>query len=233
MILPTSSPKRLRSVSEKRLVLYGVAAGAALAAGVSPAEADLITLDLTSLATTARTSPSGPGSLYFQVNAATPALAVATHPFSTANFRLYRTQTKLGSGAHINGVLPNNSIAVGGPSNKAARFSGSNSVGSANNFAPQALIGSTFIKKSFGNFQPGDTGYLGLKFTIGPDLFFGWANITVNSNYTVTLNTLGYEDSGRPAHVPLSVPDQGSSILLLAIGAAGIAAFRGLQRKAA
>lgn len=218
--------------------LYGLAVGASLAAGMPSADANLITLDLTSLAAGTRTTPVGAGFLYFQVNAATPGSAVGFGSFSTANFRMSNTQGKLGAGAHINGVLPNNSIAVSGPSpsNKAARFTGSNSVGPANNFAHSADIGFSFLGLPFGNFGAGDTGYLGLKFTIGPNPIYGWANITVNSNFTVTLNTLGYEDSGRPAHVPVAataVPDQGSSMLLLAIGAAGLAAFRGLQRKAA
>ena len=234
MILPASSPKKLGFVSEKRLVLYGVAAGAALAAGASPAEADLITLDLTGLSSPTRTTP-GSGSLFFDVNATSAAAAVGFAPFAGADFELYRTQSKLGSGAFINGAQPNNSIAVGGTSNKAVNLTGSNFVGSANKFNPNAKIGAHFLPVpfGFGNFQPGDTGYLGLTFTIGPSVFYGWANITLNSNYAVTLNTLGYEDSGRPAHVPASVPDQGSSILLLVIGAAGIAAFRGLQRKPA
>lgn len=236
MILPASSPKKLRSVSEKRLVLYGVAAGAALAAGVSPAEAGLITLDLTGLLSPTRTTPVS-GSLFFDVNAASAAAAVGFAPFAGADFEVYNTQSKLKAGAFINGVLPNNSIAVGGSeSNKAARLTGSNSVGSANNFSPNAKIGEDFIPAPFpfGNFGPGDTGYLGLRFDIGGNTHYGWANITLNGNYTVALNTLGYESvAGASAHVPASVPEQGNSLVLLAIGAAGIAGFRAIQRKAA
>jgi hypothetical protein len=233
--VPLSSPKQLSSVPEKRLALYGVAVGAVLAAGISEADATLITLDLTSLSTVTRTTPVN-GFLYFQVNAATPATAVGFAAFSTANFRLSNYRSILQQRASINGVLPNNSIAVDPYFTRAARFTGSNSVGPANGFAHSASIGGTVLGKvSFGNFGPGDTGYLGLKFTIFSNPFYGWANITVHGDYTVTLNTLCYEDSGRPAHVPTAaaVPDQGSSILLLAMGAAGIAAFRGRQRKAA
>jgi hypothetical protein len=229
MILPASSPKKLRSVSEKRLVLYGVAAGAALAAGVCPAEAGLITLDLTGLSSATRTTPA-PGSLYFDVNAASAAAAVGFAPFTGADFVL-------------NNNAPFTSIAGLGGSNaivgfsfdlgpKAIPKSGSQFVGPTSPFSHSAKV-----TGPYGFFAPGSTGYLGLRFDIGSDTHYGWANITVNPDSTVALNTLGYEsDAGVSAHVPLSpaaVPEGGSSLALLALGAAGIAGFRALQRKAA
>jgi hypothetical protein len=229
MILPASSPKKLRFVSEKRLVLYGVAAGAALAAGVSPAEANLITLDLTPLSSPTRTTPVF-GSLYFDVNAASAAAAVGFAPFTGADFVL----TNNDPFASIAGLGGTNAVVAFsfdlGP--KAIPKSGSQFVGSTSPFSHSAKIAGPY-----GFFSPGDTGYLGLRFDIGSDTHYGWANITVGPNSVVSLNTLGYESiAGASAHVPLSpasVPEQGSSLALLALGAAGIAGFRALQRKAA
>src|SRR4051812_22285469 len=85
----STSPKQSRSLPEKRLALYGVAAGAALAAGASTAEANLITLDLTGLPTASR-STGGPGNdLFFDVNASSAAAAVSSANFAGADFRLF------------------------------------------------------------------------------------------------------------------------------------------------
>jgi hypothetical protein len=230
MTVPLSSPKKLSSIPERRLALYGVAAGAAIAAGVSHTDATPITLDLTSLSLSTRTTPAG-GSLFFDVNAASAAAAVGTTSFAGADFRISNNATFFNS-AGVSG-LGGNAIAAGSPSFIAARFNGSNSVGPGNAFNSSGKIDGPV----FGNFSPGNTGYLGLRFTItGSDTHYAWANISVNSGDTVTLNLLSYESlADTSIHVPTSaaVPDQGSSILLLTIGAAGIAAFRGRQRKTA
>jgi hypothetical protein len=229
MILPVSSPKTLRSISEKRLVLYGVAAGAALAAGVSPAEANLITLDLTGLSSSTRTTPFN-GELFFNVDAASAAAAVGSAGLPGADFVLNNSNNKLFNSAGVSG-LGGNAVAFAGIVS-AARFNGSNSIGPRNAFRSTGKIDGPV----FGNFSPGDTGYLGLRFTItGSDTHYGWANITVNSGDTVTLNLLSYESlADTSIHVPTSaVPDNGSSLALLAIGAAGLLAFRSRQRKTA
>lgn len=54
---------------------------------------------------------------------------------------------------------------------------------------------------------------------------YGWANITVNSNYTITLNAFGYNSSGDAIAAGTASPEP-ASIILLAMGAAGIAAWR-------
>jgi hypothetical protein len=232
-----SSSRKFGSISESRLALYGVAAGAALAAGVSQADANLITLDLTGLALSARTSTFS-SSLFFDVNATSAATAVGFANFVGADFRLNNFSNG-GPKADIANAGAGNQIAADtfGLFINAHRFAGGDSVGPANNFALSSnapKIAGNFLTVPGGEFAPGDTGYLGLRFTIGTETHYGWANISLNTDYTVELNTLGYEsDADTAARISAAVPDQGSSLALLAIGAAGIAALRSRQRKAA
>lgn len=224
-----SSSKTLESVPEKRLALYRIAAGAALVAAGSTAEANLITLDLTGQPIASRTTPLG-GSLFFDVNASSAAAAFATSSFAGADFQLTHPSVPY---AYINGNgIPGNAIAgfTAPAAFKASHLSQSNFVGPTNNFAPAAKIAPA------GAWSPNTTGFLGLQFVIGPNSYFGWADITTNSDASVTLNALGYEDvPNTPAHAEFAsaVPDQGSTLALLAIGAAGVVAFRRRQPKAA
>jgi hypothetical protein len=227
-----ASPVR-KSIPDKRFALYGVAAGAALAAGASTAQANLVTLDLTGLNTTDRSTTST-GDLYFDVNAATASAAVSTtSAFAGADFHIFTGgPIPFGSFASISGLTANNGIAGHNVEIfKASNLTSSHLVGPMDTFGHAAVIASN----EFAKFDPGDTGYLGLKFEIGSDIHYGWANITVGSdtNYpNVTLNALGYETNpDTPAHTeaPSSapgVPDQGSTLALMALGAAGLAAAR-------
>src|SRR3954447_2245507 len=192
MTASTFASRRL--VPDKRFALYGVAAGAALV-GASSADANLITLDLSGVNTTDRSTLSS-GSLWFDVNAATASAAVSTTgTFTGADFRIF-TGGGIGPGgdtrfASISGLTPSNGIAGGQLEGfKASNLSPSHSVGPMDTFQNQATITSKFT-----GFNPGQTGYLGLKFEIGTDIHYGWANITVgDADYpAVTLNALGYQ----------------------------------------
>ncbi len=76
----------------------------------------------------------------------------------------------------------------------------------------------------------GQTGHVGLRFDDpeSDDVFFGWANMTVNSATSITLNSYGYETEGLPSHTPIPEP---STLALLALGAAGVAAVRQRRKK--
>lgn len=209
---------------EQRLSLYGLAVGASLAAGAASAQANLITLDLTGLPVSSRSEfPSG--GISFDVNAASAAAAVNPSPgaadFALSNFSV------VGVGA--NGVQLNGS-------NKAARLTTSNFVGPAGNFGHAGSVQP--FNSDWGTKNAGPvTGFVGLKFQIGSDFHFGWAQITNNNSAnTITLDALGYESvAGIPAHVEpagAAVPDQGSTLALLAIGATGLLAFRRQQKAA-
>jgi hypothetical protein len=69
-------------------------------------------------------------------------------------------------------------------------------------------------------------GDLGLLQVCGAGSCYAWANITVNANYTITLNSFGYDSSGRAVTAGAAATPEPASIILLALGAAGIGAWR-------
>jgi hypothetical protein len=89
----------------------------------------------------------------------------------------------------------------------------------------------------FGHFNStgGDvSGYLGLEVLQAATPEYGWADIVVHPNFTVTLDSFALQTSGASlttGETGLAPTPEPASILLLALGAAGIAAYR-RKRKA-
>jgi hypothetical protein len=107
-------------------------------------------------------------------------------------------------------------------------------VGPGGNFAwasyPNFLATSS---GSYGEWNAFGRGYVGLRFQIGPNTHYGWAEISVNPNYTSTLHRWAYEDVPNTG---LSTPSGGAipepaSIVLMALGAAGLALYRKRRQK--
>jgi hypothetical protein len=85
----------------------------------------------------------------------------------------------------------------------------------------------------FGQWQDGETGYLGLRFDPpAPTVYYGWAEITMTSRQSITLDGYAYDNSGAPILAGdtgeqwnTGVPEP-STLVLFALGAAGVAALR-------
>ncbi|MBL8307486.1 MAG: PEP-CTERM sorting domain-containing protein [Rubrivivax sp.] len=79
---------------------------------------------------------------------------------------------------------------------------------------------------TFGNWGAGGQGFLGLTLrdptgNSSADIFYGFADITVNADFSITLNAFAYENV-RGAAITTAVPEPGAAALLLA-GLAGVA----------
>jgi hypothetical protein len=91
--------------------------------------------------------------------------------------------------------------------------------------AERPLPGSNISDSRFGNWQPDDTGFVGLVLaTTGSGGIFGWAEIHIGSNYDRTLIAWGYNAMPFATADTPALPEP-SSLVLLASGAAGLAAF--------
>lgn len=159
-------------------------------------------------------TPSGPGTNGFAIAAGKPGVASVLIGHGETPSHLHYA-AKLGGGAAINS-------SVFGFGTKARSA---------------ALLGGTLSSTLFGNWEPGDTGFIGLAVfasSLASVPNFGWAEFHLGSNYDPTLIAWGFNTTaGAPDFTP-NLPEP-SSLLLLASGAAGLAAYRRrrAQRRAA
>ena len=215
---------------EARLVSYG-SMSLALAAVAMPTGA--VAEGLTA-------SPGAP--IYFDpatgYSGTAPGRAAGSIDFeifvTSSNSRLFRDNLLI---SPDNAALPGNgnlfavtASSLGGGFSSAAKLTPGTTIGPLMNFSSifGSLAGNNTVPAAghWNSLSP-VTSDLGLAQTQGCQALqcYGWANITVNSDYTVTLNALGYDSSGDPVTAGEATPEP-ASVLLLAMGAAGIAAWR-------
>ncbi len=76
-----------------------------------------------------------------------------------------------------------------------------------------------------GAWQPDDQGFMGIRFDDNGNYHYGWVDMTMNPDGTVTVNRWALDDvAGTPVTTPGAVPEPGSGAMLalLALGAAGL-----------
>jgi hypothetical protein len=203
---------------EKRLLSYGLAAGALLAAGAKT-DAAVQTFDFSGSPPTTPTN----GHIYFSLQLGT---------FSTSStvgmtFDLRQLSNGTAFGATAFGIANGGMIA--GLAGSANRFGPNMPIGASRNFGTRGLLAGKASSFSSGNWTPGNgNAFLGLEFLDGSNqVHYGWAELRVNSDFTETLYRIGYETTANTTiNTPASIVPEPSELALFAAGAAGLALLR-------
>ncbi len=227
---------------EKRIASYGAMAIAAAVGGATPANAAIIVF------TGGNATTVSGGSVTF--NMVTGAVGTANAGMDFAlRFPLAPvnpSSTSAGAEALVTSP-PGMGFLVG--SGLPLKLAGAANIGPAGAFQGVGVLArrffaynptySTTTSAFIGNWQANGAalgqGYLGLKFFIGGNAHYGWADIRVNTDLSITLNRFAYEscadqsiNAGQTtggATCDSAVPEPHSAALL-AMGAAGLLAYR-------
>lgn len=228
----SSVPSAARPISiEKRLIGYGTMSVAIAAAFAPSASAGTVywPVDVT--------TPVG-GGIYFNVVTGSVTPEPGPHGFLTPGSSpgAFALSNEVGSSALLKAFALgsskglNNRFAVSssqnGANSSAARLALGKTIGPGLNFANFFSSLASNRETPAGHWNALGTGYLGLTFDIGPQTDYGWAEITVNSNYTITLDGMAYDSSGSSISAGAGEAPEPNSLLLMALGAAGLGAYR-------
>lgn len=231
------APSPLKS----RLATYGAAAAAA--AAVSPVGASIIFFDIPDVTTPA----TGARLIYFTPT--TGVVATSPQTVTTAYQFVIVGGTPV---VQLNGIRPNAGFGIS-PNSAVTLRSGSDltparltlggAIGAGGQFAgPSGTIasggfgtGANFMQ--YGNWNAAglpNSGFIGFRFGQAGNFQYGWASITVNADYSITLRSFAYENVPNTPIQAGAIPEPGTtSAVLLGLGASGLAAYRARRRRAA
>jgi hypothetical protein len=221
---------------------YAVAAVAAasfgLAAGAQEADAAPVIVHPVPGPVTAPVGVSGPGIVGFNL-LDTTGTEYVTDPPTIIPPASINVAIEWGHSSHGGGALivtePREAATLlagtGSPGIQYAAKLGAGAAINASAFGFGALAGSDGLlgeKTSgglqAGEWQPGDTGFIGLAaLNSSGQIVFGWAEIHLASDFDPTVIAWGFNPT--PGATDFTLPEPGS-LLLLASGAAGLAAYR-------
>jgi len=210
-----------------KIFAYGVGAGAA------------------ALATSAQATVhySGPLNfsgdvIYFDVLNSVPpsndSQAVDNFRFDSSNYGQKPAAYGL-TGSNATGSVAFNSV---GPFKYTPEFRSGDTIGAQLTFGSSGDLNNFASETPAGQWQVGDRGFLGLEIVVNGQTDYGWADVSLNNGGTppsrhsnpddptgqFTLYGYAYDDSGLPITAG-AIPEP-SSLALLAVGAAGVAALR-------
>ena len=227
-------PKKTSPVASLgRLAAYGAAATAAATSSTSTASADVVyfnPVDVTTPTTGARF-------IYFTPSNGT----VATSPQmdnTPYQFVLQggtadappSTRALLFRNANFAGPLT--AVTLRSANNYIARLGAGAAIGAGGIFgATPNTLASNYNGTLYGNWNAFGTGFFGFRFDLQDGTHFGWAQITIGSDYRITLRDFAYESTAGASIAAGQIPEPGTtSLLALALGAAGVAAYRARRR---
>jgi hypothetical protein len=145
-------------------------------------------------------------------------------------------EARSGSAAHPQSAFVLTRGASSPASHYAAKLGGNTAINSSVFSAGgrgrhQAAAGASVSGVDVGSWKPGDTGFIGLAaFTSATSQpIFGWAELHFGSHFDPTLIAWGFNSTPGATDFTPNLPEP-SSLLLLASGAAGLAAYRRRRR---
>jgi PEP-CTERM motif len=208
---------------EKRLASYGVmslAIAAATAGGTQPAYANVLQPPLSTSAT---------GSVFFSLGG-----RAETSSFNNADFGLIQVGSQAFLAAFPDRAFlaaSTSSVRLPAPLQSGVLIGTTGQQGTGPGGLKFVTFQQTLASAGGAGFwiPGGPPQFLGLQFDINGNPHYGWAEIAVENDFNVTL--LAFEGNLSSANTPITagasvaaVPEP-SSVLLLALGAAGLAAY--------